>query len=373
METNINLPFVTADASGPKHLELKLTRAKLESLVEDLVERTTGPCKQAIEDAKLTPGNIDEVVLVGGMTRMPAVQEKVKSFFGKEPHRGINPDEVVAIGAAIQGAILAGEMKDIVLLDVTPLSLGVETVGGVMTKIIERNTTIPTRKSQIFTTAESNQPAVTIHVLQGERPMSVDNRTLGRFELVGIPPAPRGVPQIEVSFDIDQDGILHVSAKDLATNKEQKIRITVSSGLSEEEIQRMVKDAEEHSAEDRQKRELIDTRNKADSLIYSVEKSLTEYGDKISQEEKGEIEGAVQKLKELMKQEDKAAIAAQMEALQKTSYKLAEKMYASTAEAEAQKGATTTQSQQEPARETPGTEGAVEADYEVVDEGDGGN
>jgi len=330
LETDINLPFVTADASGPKHLTMKLTRAKLESLVEDLVERTSGPCKKAITDAKLSASDIDEVVLVGGTTRMPAVQEKVKSIFGKEPHKGVNPDEVVAVGAAIQGAILSGEsdVKDVLLLDVTPLTMGIETLGGVMTPLIERNTTIPTKKSQIFSTAADSQPAVSIHVLQGERPMAEQNRTLGRFDLVGIPPAPRGMPQIEVTFDIDANGIVHVSAKDLGTGKEQKIRIEVSSGLSEDEIEGMVSDAESHAAEDSAKREEIELRNQADSLVYTTEKTLKEHGDSLDAGEKTAIEEAIAKLNETLKAGDAEAIKRDMDALQTASYKLAEKMYA---------------------------------------------
>ncbi|MGC9977053.1 MAG: molecular chaperone DnaK, partial [Syntrophales bacterium] len=278
METDINLPFITADASGPKHLTMKLTRAKLEALVEDLINKMVEPCRTALKDANLTPKEIDEVILVGGMTRMPRVQEKVKEIFGKEPHKGVNPDEVVAVGAAIQAGVLAGDVKDVLLLDVTPLSLGIETLGGVMTKLIEKNTTIPTRKSQIFSTAADNQPAVSIHVLQGERSMAADNRTLGRFELVGIPPAPRGMPQIEVTFDIDANGIVHVSAKDLGTGKEQSIKITASSGLTEAEIQKLVREAESHAEEDKKKRELIEARNQADSMAYSAEKNVKEFG-----------------------------------------------------------------------------------------------
>ncbi len=288
METDINLPFITADQNGPKHLNIKLTRAKLESLCAELIAKLVEPCRMALKDAGLSPSDVDEVILVGGMTRMPVVQKKVQEIFGKAPNKGVNPDEVVAIGAAIQGGVLKGEVKDVLLLDVTPLSLGIETLGGVMTKLIEKNTTIPCKKSQIFSTAADNQPAVSVHVLQGEREMASDNKTIGRFELVGIPPAPRGIPQIEVTFDIDANGILHVSAKDLGTGKEQSIRITASSGLSEEEIEKMVKDAEAHSAEDQKKRELIEARNHADGLAYTTEKSLKEHGDKIDDDHQEE-------------------------------------------------------------------------------------
>ncbi len=326
-ETEINLPFITADASGPKHLVMKLTRAKLESLVADLIDRLEPPCRTALKDAGITAADVDEVILVGGMTRMPRVQEKVKEIFGKEPHKGVNPDEVVAIGAAIQGAVLKGEVKDVLLLDVTPLSLGIETLGGVMTKLIEKNTTIPTRKSQIFTTATDNQTAVTIHVLQGEREMAKDNKSIGRFELYGIPPAPRGVPQIEVTFDIDANGILNVSAKDLATGKEQSIRIQASSGLTEEEIQRMIKDAELHAEEDRKRKELAEARNQADSLIYNTEKNIKELGDKIDEATKKEIEEKIEALKKAKDGEDVQAIKNAQDELMRVAHKVAEMAY----------------------------------------------
>jgi len=327
METDINLPFITADASGPKHLTMKLSRAKLENLVGELIEKTVGPCRMALKDAGLSPNQIDEVILVGGMTRMPAVQAKVKELFGKEPHKGVNPDEVVAVGAAIQGAVLKGDVKDVLLLDVTPLSLGIETLGSVFTRLIEKNTTIPTRKSQIFSTASDNQPSVSIHVLQGERQMAGDNKTLGRFELVGIPPAPRGVPQIEVTFDIDANGIVHVSAKDLGTGREQSIQITASSGLSEEEIQKMVRDAESHAEEDRNKRDLVEARNQADSMVYMTEKTLKEHGDKVDAATKSAIEAAMARTKTAMEGSDTAEIKRTMEELQQASHKLAEAMY----------------------------------------------
>jgi molecular chaperone DnaK len=327
LQTEINLPFITADASGPKHLVMTLTRAKLESLVMDLIERTAEPCRQAMKDAGVTAKQIDEVILVGGQTRMPKVQELVRGLFGKEPHKGVNPDEVVAVGAAVQAAVLAGEVKDVVLLDVTPLSLGIETLGGVLTRLIERNTTIPTKKSEVFTTAADSQTSVEVHVLQGERPMARDNRTLGKFHLVGIPPAPRGVPQVEVTFDIDANGILNVSAKDRATGKEQAITITASSGLAKDDIDKMVRDSETHAEEDKKRREEIEVKNQADSLAYSIERQLAEHGDKVPAADKAAIEEAVKEVREALKSEDVARIKQATDALTKTSHKMAEVLY----------------------------------------------
>jgi molecular chaperone DnaK len=364
MQTDINLPFITADASGPKHLSCRLTRAKLEQLCEDLIQRTKNPCLRALEDAGLKPSDIHEVILVGGMTRMPAVGDIAKDLFGKEPHRGVNPDEVVAVGAAIQAGVLSGEVKDVLLLDVTPLSLGIETLGGVCTKLIERNTTIPVAKREVFTTAADGQTAVTIHVLQGEREFARDNRVLGQFNLEGLPPAPRGIPQIEVAFDIDANGIVHVSAKDLATGKAQRIRIESSSGLNKAEINRMVREAETHAQEDRERKRKVEIRNNADTLLYSVERTLREHSDKINPNGKAAVENALEGLRQALKGDDTAAIEAAANAVTAASHKIAEAMY---------QAAGAQYRDADPSEQpSPHPDGAVDADYTVVDDADKG-
>jgi len=368
MQTEINLPFITATADGPKHLNMTLTRAKFEQLVDDLIQRTLGPTERALKDAGLTPQQINEVILVGGMTRVPKVQQLVKDVFGREPHKGVNPDEVVAIGAAIQGGVLAGDVTDVLLLDVTPLSLGIETLGGVMTKLIDANTTIPTRKSEVFSTASDSQPSVEINILQGERPLAVDNRTLGRFHLDGIPPAPRGIPQIEVTFDIDANGILHVSAKDKGTNKEQSIRITSSSGLSKDEVEKMKKDAQAHAAEDRKKKEEIDLHNQADTLAFQTEKQLKEFGDKITAEARGKVESANEKLKEAIKSNNAATIKTAMDALNSAWNEASSQMYQqATTSGQAGPGGQQ-QQQQGPAGNSADGKKVEDAQYEVVDD-----
>jgi molecular chaperone DnaK len=366
-ETEINLPFITADASGPKHMVIKLTRARLEQLVDDLIQRTVEPCRKALTDASVSARDINEVVLVGGMTRMPKVISVVKDFFGKEPHRGVNPDEVVAIGAAIQGGVLKGDVKDVLLLDVTPLSLGIETLGGVFTKLIERNTTVPTKKSQVFSTAADNQTAVTIRVFQGEREMANDNKLLGQFDLVGIPSAPRGMPQIEVTFDIDANGIVHVSAKDLATQKEQSIKITASSGLSKDEVEKLVRDAQTHTEEDKKRRKAAEAKNQADNLLYQTEKNLKEHGDKISADDRTKIEEAVTALKKAMEGTDPDAIESATQALTTASHKLAEEMYKKASASAATGAGTDTGGGAENPNGAKTDEKVVDAEFEEVD------